>query len=168
MKKKAIDRKSDERSKISRSDEDRSFELREAEMIPVFDMNYQDPTYIPPEFIPEGYSYRWVRISVHGQEDRSRMVEMKRKGWMLVPASRHPDMVFEDFFGNGRGGYIEYKGSILCERLKKYCDQERAMYERLNYERVTSMPGTENYMGDHDMPATNLSYTATRMTQRIG
>ncbi len=153
MKKKSFDKTPNERSRSMRSDEERVFDEREANLEPVFNMDFQDPTYVPKEYIPEGYNYRWVRMSVHGIEDRSRMVEMKRKGWTVVPASRHPDMMFDDFFGNGgkTKGYIEYKGSILCERLKKYCDQEHKMYERLNFEKMTSMPGTENFMSEPGM-----------------
>jgi hypothetical protein len=95
-----------------------------------------------------------VRESVLGNPDTNRMIDMKRKGWTPVPAERHPELVFDDFFGRLTHvkGFIFQKGLILCERPKHYGVLEREQIERRNHEILVSMPGTENFLGEPSIP----------------
>lgn len=162
MKNKYMTRKEEareERVASSRLDESRAFETRAAEER-TFEINV-DPLHIPKSWIPEGYTYHWVRASTQGFDDIGRQVEAKRMGWTVVPASRHPQMSFSGLLSKGNDkDHIEYKGSILCERLTRDCERETSMYERLNYEKITSLPGMENLMGDSQVPFINRSETA--------
>ncbi len=152
------------KQEVSRVAESRNANNREQELRSIMDMSYQDPLYIPPEIIPVGWEYYWVRESCKGEGDSGRMVEMRRKGWMPVPADRHPEMVFDDFFGrlNHVQGMIYQKGLILCERPKEHGEVERKMIEEKNFQIMTSMPGTENFMGNPTMPGhvQNETYTS--------
>jgi hypothetical protein len=75
---------------------------------------------------PEGWNYEWKRKTVIGQEDPAYQVDLARRGWEPVPASRHPDMM------PSTGGYdsIERKGMILMERPKEITDEAREIERR--------------------------------------
>lgn len=71
--------------------------------------------------IPEGWNYEWKRKTVLGQPDPAYEVELARKGWEAVPASRHPEMM-----PVGKGfDNIERDGMILMERPKELTDEAR-------------------------------------------
>lgn len=139
----------------SRTEEARRLEERLAELRPVMNMTYADPLYVDPDKIPPGWEYYWVRESILGEADLGRTVEMKKKGWTPVPASRHPEMCFDDFLGRQSHlkGYIFHKGLVLFERPKEIGDKERKKQQEYNAKILQSMPGTENFMSDPTIPA---------------
>lgn len=103
----------------SRFEEDRALDTRIAEFKNYLQMDYHDPLYIPPEEIPPGVEYYWVRDSFYGVPDYNRIVELKRKQWTPVPATRHPDLIVNQYYGPERAhleGLIHNKGAILMER----------------------------------------------------
>jgi hypothetical protein len=71
--------------------------------------------------VPEGWVYEWKRKTVLGQPDPAYEVELARKGWEPVPASRHPEMMP---IGKGYDN-IERDGMILMERPKELTDEAR-------------------------------------------
>ena len=76
-----------------------------------------DRFYIDPHTIPDGWSYEWKRKTIWGKEDPAHEVELSRKGWEAVPASRHPEMM-----PKGNWQTIERDGMILMERPKVLTD----------------------------------------------
>lgn len=76
-----------------------------------------DRFYINPHSIPDGWSYEWKRKTIWGKEDPAHEVELARKGWEPVPASRHPEMM-----PKGNWQTIERDGMILMERPKVLTD----------------------------------------------
>ena len=76
-----------------------------------------DRFYINPATIPDGWSYEWKRKTIWGKEDPAHEVELARKGWEPVPASRHPEMM-----PKGNWQTIERDGMILMERPKVLTD----------------------------------------------
>jgi hypothetical protein len=75
---------------------------------------------------PDGWTYEWKTKTVLGQENPAYQVEMARKGWEPVPASRHPSYMPD------KGDYttIERKGMILMERPKELVDEARDIERR--------------------------------------
>lgn len=61
---------------------------------------------------PVDMIYEWKRWSVLGKEDRQYMARMRRKGWNVVPSSRHPETAGE---GGGEDEPILIEGQILME-----------------------------------------------------
>lgn len=140
-------------------EESRDLELNENHKRAVMNMSYADPLHVPSEIIPHGWEYRWVRESCLDKPDNKRMVDAKRKGWTPVPSNRHPDMVYEDFFGRleHMKPYIYHAGLILCERPAELGRLEQKRAEEHNYQVMTSMPGTDNFMGEPNIPVRNSS-----------
>ena len=153
----------------SRVSEGRATENRDQIIRNIQNNSYMDTLYIPPEMIPPGMEYAWGTISVRGEPRPGRMIELRRKGWNIVPADRHPELFFADFSNNtsSTAGHIERTGLVLIERLIEYGEIERKMHEGRNLEIMTSMPGTENFLGEPSMPAsfTNNTYL-TKNSQR--
>jgi hypothetical protein len=144
---------------VSRAQESRSMELRDNNLNPVMNMLYRDSLYFSPDEIPEGWNYRWIRVSLKGEPDNSRPVQMRRMGWTPVPADRYPERVFEDPWGrlNHMRNYIHHDGLVLYERPAHYAQQEQEYFNKLNHERVNSMPGIQNLMGESAIPFRNES-----------
>lgn len=131
--------------RTTRADESRDMESRA-----VLENLMADPFHIPPHEIPDGMEYRWVRKSTLGQDDEGNQIERARAGWKAVPAERHQNAgVQASLFREGMRetaparGYIEYRGSILCERPKRIGDLIRAALAKQNEEQLMSTPGME-------------------------
>jgi len=88
----------------------RARELREGS---VFHEDGSDKYYIPPHEIPDGWSYEYKRCSVYGQEEKAHQMNVQRRGWEVVPASRHPNIM------------CEQDGLILMERPKEITDEAK-------------------------------------------
>jgi len=71
-----------------------------------------DEFFVEPGIIPDGWSYEWKMRTVLGAEDPAHQVALQRKGWEMVPASRHPEMMPLGYTGT----MIIRKGMVLMER----------------------------------------------------
>ena len=71
-----------------------------------------DEYYIEKGIIPDGWSYEWKMRTVLGAEDPAHQVALARKGWEIVPASRHPELMPMGY----KGVEITRKGMVLMER----------------------------------------------------
>lgn len=153
----------DRSSHSNRFEEDRISEQRDKELRARLAMNYFDSLSIPTHLIPEGVVYRYIRESILGEPDDSRMIEMGQQGWEPVPAERHPELCAKDMLGRmgHMRGFIYRRGLILCERKKVYDDIQMQAIEAKNNHLMNSIPGTENFMGERHMPASiNNSQTS--------
>lgn len=142
----------------NREAESRRLQEREEELRDVVNTSYADPLYVDPALVPEGWEYHWGRESYMGHPDDGRIVELRKKGWTPVPASRHPSMVFEHFWGNKEylRGFISHKGLVLVERPKSIGDKARAMLNALNNRIKHSMPGTEHFQSQPGIATKSL------------
>jgi hypothetical protein len=71
-----------------------------------------DEYYIELGIIPDGWSYEWKTRTILGAEDPAHQVALARKGWEIVPASRHPELMPMGY----KGVEITRKGMVLMER----------------------------------------------------
>ena len=68
--------------------------------------------YIELGIIPDGWSYEWKTRRVLGAEDPAHEVALARRGWEVVPVSRHPELMPIGY----KGADITRKGMVLMER----------------------------------------------------
>ena len=99
----------------------RAAELRE-HLGPAGHDESTDMYFIDPRAIPDGWSYEWKSRAVLGAPNPSYEVSLARRGWEAVPASRHPEMMPQNWSGN----YIEREGQILMERPMEITDEAKA------------------------------------------
>jgi hypothetical protein len=102
-----------------------------------------DEYFIEPGIIPDKWSYEWKRKTVYGAEDPAHQVSLARRGWEVVPASRHPEMMPMGY----TGVEITRKGMILMERPLEITDEVRAaelrkarLQVRAKEEQLTASP----------------------------
>lgn len=137
-----------------RADDTRIMEARELEERKnkarrYIEMDYYDPFQEVARNKPEHVEYAFIRTSIYDVPDYNRLPDMERLGWTPVPASRHPEIAFQSHLGNpaSKQGFIENKGTILCERDKELCELERKKTRERNWVIQHSLPGRENFMG---------------------
>lgn len=135
-------------SKEGRQFEGRMDERTEAAMRVIMDMEYRSMLYIPPEIIPKGYVYAWANSHVMGEPRPSRIMEMRKKGWDVVPVDRHPELSLLSLPGiDARtAGHVDRSGLVLMERLQVLHDAEKSKMDRMNHNNLSSMPGTEEFV----------------------
>ena len=101
--------------------------MREAPRVSVSAVDYMDEDEndrlkVPKELIPPGMDYQWVTASILGQPQPQRRSRFERRGWVPVPAERHPGL----FMPKGHVGEIEVDGLVLYERPLEISIQARA------------------------------------------
>lgn len=82
-----------------------------------------DDFFIDQDDIPDGWSYEWKTKSVMGKEDPAYAVQIARRGWEAVPATRHPSYMP----GDNTSPIIERKGMILMERPLDITEESRSI-----------------------------------------
>lgn len=85
-----------------------------------------DEFFVEPGIIPDGWSYEWKTKTVLGAEDPAHQVALQRKGWEVVPATRHPEMMPLGYTGVP----ITRKGMILMERPLSITEEARSAENR--------------------------------------
>lgn len=137
------------RGRPTRAQETRAAEERyatdEAAMSPL----HIDPTEIPPDMV-----YRWVRMSVRGQQDEANVLNRTRDGWVPVPAERHQSYSKGRLFPGMRSSVdddtiIRHVDMVLCEKSKRAVERDREKMNRENIEILQSTPGLENLPGGY-------------------
>ena len=84
-----------------------------------------DQFHIPESMIPDGWDYQWIAVTVTGNTDvvRSMNMSMHANGWRPVPAERHAGVLVEI---DAKGGTIIRDGQMLVERPKALSIEARA------------------------------------------
>jgi|TARA_R110000868_G_scaffold238211_1_gene492724 hypothetical protein len=106
-----------------------------------------------PEVLPEpnqepGYTYRWVRVAMLGQQDPRNVSSKTREGWEPVPASEqsHLQMLVDP---NSRfKDNIEVAGLLLCKMPNEMVEQRREYFAKQNQSQMDSVDN--NFMREND------------------
>jgi hypothetical protein len=135
-------------SKEGRQFETRMDERTEAAMRVIMDMEYRGMLHIPPEIIPKGYVYAWATSHVLGEPRPARIMNMRTKGWDIVPVDRHPELSLVGLPGadSRTAGHVDRTGLVLMERLEVLHKAELAQMDKRNHNNLASMPGTEEFV----------------------
>lgn len=135
-------------SKEGRQFEGRMDERTEAAMRVIMDMDYRSMLYIPPEIVPKGYVYAWANSHVMGEPRPTRIMDMRKKGWDVVPVDRHPELSFVGLptADVRAAGHVDRSGLVLMERLEILHEAEKAKMDRMNQQNLSAMPGTEEFV----------------------
>jgi hypothetical protein len=102
----------------------------------------------PPQLLPEpnpipGWKFKYIRVSVMGQNDPTNVSAMFREGWEPVKAKDHPEIMhMGDNNPNSRfKDGIEIGGLLLCKIPEERVDARRKYYEDFNR---AQMEGVDN------------------------
>jgi hypothetical protein len=135
-------------AKEGRQFEGRMDERTEAAMRVIMDMDYRSMLYIPPHIIPKGYVYSWATSHVRGEPRPGRIMNMRTKGWDIVPVDRHPELTLAGLpsLDSRAAGHVDREGLVLMERLEILHEAEKAQMDKRNYSNIAQMPGAEEFI----------------------
>ena len=77
---------------------------------------------------PPGYTFRWIRESMLGQEDRANVSRRLREGWELVKGSDLPPEWELPTMDNGRHAGVVYNEGLLLAKIPIETVEERNDY----------------------------------------
>ena len=98
----------------------------------------------------DGYSFRWIRVSMMGTADPANMAKARREGWVPCKASDHPE-ISSDFAAFGlapTSDLIEIGGLVLCKTGKENMEARKDYYADLTNRQTQSVDS--NFMREND------------------
>ena len=112
-------------------------------------------TWAPPTQLPDpkperGFSFRWVRVSLLGQEDARNVSIRFREGWEPVKSEEHPELVaaYELTSNVNKSGNIESGGLMLCKIPTEVVDSRTDYYQTQNRQQLESVDN--NFMRENN------------------
>ncbi len=120
-----------------------------------------NPFYFDTNKKPVDMTYEFKRLTYGGLEDKPYQSELKRKGWVAVPASRHSECGTEDPAMN----HIIIGGQILMERHQEYTKRAREITANRNSQLVN---GQFDRLQLSDNPNMPRKVTKLQQTYEVG
>lgn len=121
---------------------------------------------IDRDIIPDGWAYEWKTYSVMGAVDPAYQVQLAKKGWEPVPASRHPELMPV----GSTEKTITRKGLMLMERplelveRARDIDKKRARDQvRFKEQQLTQAPAGQFERSNKDSPLVKVKKTVEAM-----
>jgi hypothetical protein len=111
----------------------------------------------PPETLPSpdnrpGWTHRWVRLSVNGQEDPGNISSKLREGYEPCKAEDYPEMMLHATTEGRFKGNIEVGGLMLCRIPSEFLEQRAAYYANMNRNQMDSVDNNFLRESDARMP----------------
>lgn len=88
---------------------------------------WRPPSMLETPPAPEGYSYRWIRAEIVGQEDRKNVTSRLREGFDLVKAEELNGFELPTL-DDGRHAGVVSVGGLLLAKIPDETRQERNAY----------------------------------------
>lgn len=129
---------------------------RAADARPVWKPLDQYPVPVVP-----GLRFRWMRTQVPGQPgvyDTRNMSRRFREGWVVTPASDHPELQMQSDQHSQFSGGIEVAGQLLCQIDQKVADARNEFYRQQGEQQMSAVDNSlfkANVRGDHGMHILN-------------
>ena len=110
-------------------------------------------TWQPASTLPEpdrqpGYAYRWIRVSMVGQQDAQNVSSKFREGWEPVRIEEQPQFKMLVDPNSRFKDNIEVAGLLLCKIPTEFMDQRKEYYAKKNRAQIESVDN--NFMREND------------------
>ena len=110
-------------------------------------------TWQPASTLPEpdrqpGYAYRWIRVSMVGQQDAQNVSSKLREGWEPVRIEEQPQFKMLVDPNSRFKDNIEVAGLLLCKIPEELMAQRRAYFANKNRAQIESVDN--NFMREND------------------
>lgn len=107
------------------------------------------PPQLLPDLTPEpGYVFRWIRVSMMGQDDPKNISTSFAEGWEPVKASQHPEV---RLFSVGQSRFpdsIEIGGLLACKIPAEFMEQRAAHFQEKTEREAHAVDN--NFMREND------------------
>ena len=118
----------------------------------------QRPTaWRPPETLPspeprEGWTHRWVRISMMGTSDPQNRSSKFREGYEPCKAEEYPELMMHAATDGPLKGNIEIGGLLLCKIPTEFLKQREAYFANQNRAQIDAVDNNLMRENDPRMP----------------
>lgn len=111
----------------------------------------------PPELLPEpdkleGWSYRWIRVSMLNQPDARNISSKMREGWEPVKIEEQPKFQLLVDPNSRFQGNIEIGGLLLCKTPAEFVEQRKEYYEGVTKSQTEAVDSNLMRQSDPRMP----------------
>lgn len=143
------------RSQTSEERMPRQLEDREHEERP--QVGYTPPSALPTPEPRDGYRFRWVRVSMVNQSDKSNVSKRFREGWEPAKLEDFPELqvefsIFDDDNRFAKEGLIEVGGLVLCKMAEERAQARDDHYNNLARNQMVSVDNNLMRENDSRMP----------------
>jgi hypothetical protein len=120
----------------------------------------------PSELLPEpdkqeGFTYRWIRVSMNGQADPRNISSKLREGWEIVTIEEQPKFkLLVDPNGRFKEN-IEIGGLLLCKTPTEFVEQRAAYYAKQTQDQTDAVDNNLMRQSDPRMPLFNERKSST-------
>jgi len=120
----------------------------------------------PAELLPEpdkqaGFKYRWVRVSMNGQQDARNLSRAIREGWEPVRVEEQPKMKLLIDPNSRFADNIEIGGLVLCKTPEELVDQRNQYYAQQTEAQAQAVDNSLMRESDPRMPIFNERKSTT-------
>ena len=110
-------------------------------------------TWQPASTLPEpdrqpGYAYRWIRVSMVGQQDAQNVSSKFREGWEPVRIEEQPQFKMLVDPNSRFKDNIEVAGLLLCKIPEEFMTQRKEYFAKKNRAQIESVDN--NFMREND------------------
>lgn len=110
-------------------------------------------TWQPASTLPEpdrqpGYAYRWIRVSMVGQQDAQNVSSKFREGWEPVRIEEQPQFKMLVDPNSRFKDNIEVAGLLLCKIPEEFMSQRKEYFAKKNRAQIESVDN--NFMREND------------------
>ena len=110
-------------------------------------------TWQPASTLPEpdrqpGYAYRWIRVSMVGQQDAQNVSSKLREGWEPVRIEEQPQFKMLVDPNSRFKDNIEVAGLLLCKIPEEFMTQRKEYFAKKNRAQIESVDN--NFMREND------------------
>jgi hypothetical protein len=120
----------------------------------------------PPELLPEpdkkdGFTYRWIRVSMLNNADPRNISSKLREGWEPVTLEEQPKF---KLLANADGKFkdnIEIGGLLLCKIPTEFVQQRKDHYENITNQQAEAVDNSLMRQSDPRMPLFNERKSTT-------
>jgi len=110
--------------------------------------NWQRPETLPEPRKEPGYTYRWIRVALLGQQDARNVSSKQREGWEPVLASEQPHLQMLVDPNSRFKDNIEVAGLLLCKMPDEMVEQRREYFAAQTKAQTDSVDN--NFMREND------------------
>ena len=110
--------------------------------------SWQPASTLPEPDKQPGYAYRWIRVSMVGQQDASNVSSKFREGWEPVRVEEQPQFKMLIDPNSRFKDNIEVAGLLLCKIPEELMVQRREYFAKKNRAQIESVDN--NFMREND------------------
>jgi len=113
---------------------------------------WKPPELLPEPVVEEGFSYRWIRVSILNKDDPRNVSVKLREGWEPVTLEEQPQMKLFVDRSSSKGGNIEIGGLMLCKTPTELVKQRNNYYANQSALQTESVDNSFMRQSDPRMP----------------